>query len=378
MNDNKDNSLFTEMFGLPSEQPTEPQKMESQTEPVINSSQTIIKENKAEEVEVKIDENPSVVDEPISLNSESDISTLNYQDTEKNISNTESIIEMTPTKQEVEEIITLTPGIVEEPKNEEEQPIVENNILYSPEYIQPQVTEAPIVKKNKIVFNIIISILTGLSLCLGWYFVYTEFLSSDIDETKVEEIEEEKEEEPEEPIIEEPKLNFDENLSFYKGLTSNEVELYQERPYTPQEKTGVVKCENITPINQDNLLQVQNVYYIYYENYLTKKVLFVQTSTFQYQNLYNASLNSFDELEKAWEGKKGFKYIVKKYPDKNQIENTILINLAYGSYFVTDRDSKIYYRLSFKYNDKIAEVQKSIMNIEMNQGNLYCSTVLTK
>ena len=169
-----------------------------------------------------------------------------------------------------------------------------------------------VVKKNKIVFNIIISILTGLSLCLGWYFVYTEFLSPDIDETKVEEIEEEKEEEPEEPIIEEPKLNFDENLSFYKGLTSNEAELYQKRPYTPQEKTGVVKCENITPINQDNLLQVQNVYYIYYENYLTKKVLFVQTSTFQYQNLYNASLNSFDELEKAWEGKKGFKYIVKK------------------------------------------------------------------
>ena len=378
MNDNKDNSLFTEMFGLPSEQPTEPIKNEQPTEPIINSSTNIIKKEQVEEqinISTSVEEQPT--EEVIPLSSETEISSLNYQTTKEENLNSEPIIEMTPSKKVVEEIITLSPGIVEE-NSEAPQPIVENNILYSPEYIQNQVTESPIVNNNKIFFNIIISVLTGLSLCLGWYFVYTEFLSPDIEETKMEEQSEEPKEEIEEPIVEEPKINFDENLSFYKGLTTNESELYKKQPYTPQEKTGVIKCENISQINQDNLLDVQNVYYIYYENYLTKKVLFIQTSTFKYQNLYTSTLNSFNELEKAWEGKEGFKYTIKKYPDKNQIENSILINLAYGSYFVTDRDSKVFYRLSFKYNDKVAEVESSIMNIEMNQGNIYCSTVLTK
>lgn len=376
-NQNNNDNLFTQMFGLESEQPVTTPVTEAITEPST----------------IPVTEAPAIKEEkPTSSIPQNElIAALNFNDTPQP---QQSVIQ--PTKQQ-NEVMMLAPTSreeLEERTTPPTEPIIEEE-RFNPNAISSTPTEyvpsnfnsydsldlyAENTTGGKFFLKLLLIIIGVVVAIGGWFIFYTNVLKEEngentqqVEENQQEETQdEEKTETPEEPVI--YPIEFDEELSFIHSLTTNENELYQTEPFTPENSTGVIVCTNINPYSIGVGL-IQYEYYLYYEDYKLKKTITNEISVYQTEDDYNTMLTGLNQLQQMWAGKEGIRVKVNPYPDILGIHSIAYFNLAYGNYFVTDHDSNIYYRLKYNYNDNIKTTIGTLLGIEID--NLVCSSVIT-
>lgn len=382
-NNNDNENLFTQMFGQPSEQPTEPQTQAPQTEPVVEQAAVSTPVPPVQQIQ----ESPKV-EEPPSL-----MSSLNYQQesptTPSTQPPTDSVITLKPTTQEEldnrkdikEEAPTTEPIITKfTPNDIPSQPMEYHPTQYR-EY--DEYNDSASSPKGNIILKLGLILFGVCAIIGGWLVIYDKVLSNDEtpktpdtsntedNQNNEESSTETKEEEQTPPEV---KINFDENLSFYHSLTTNESELYQTEPYTPAKSTGVIRCENIK-IEEAVDGKAYFHYYLYYEDYKLKMTIHQEAVQLYDQTAYQTTVNSLAATQKLWADKEGIKYVYQTDPTSQTIVVSSWFNLAYGNYFVADRNSGIFYYLLYDYNDNIKTTMGTMFGNHV--GNLACSTVVT-
>lgn len=382
-NNNNNDNLFTQMFGLESEQPV----TEAPTVPLTSAPVTEVPTIPTEST------TSAPTTQPVPQPQNELINALNFN-------NTSSTQVSQPTTEPQNDIMMLAPTTQEEleerttPETEPEPIIQEtrfnpNSLPTTPtDYVPTQFPtyETPdIYEENttqgKYYFKLILIIVGVFAAIGGWFLFYTNVLKEDNDkeaeqvmQAKQEETVEEQEEneEPEEPLV--YPIQFDEEMNFFHSLTTNENELYQTEPYTPEKTTGVIVCTNLQPYSFGSGA-IMNEYYLYYEDYKLKKTIHNEISAYSSKEDYATMEQGYAALQQSWADKEGIKVKVNSYPDKLAFHTVAYFNLAYGNYFVTDHDSNIYYRLRYDYNDNIKSTMGTLLGIEA--GNLVCSSVIT-
>lgn len=384
LNNNNDENLFTQMFGLESEQPkTEAPTMpitEAPTQPMTSPVQVVPTTPQTEPQTQPMPQNELLA--AFNFNSNPTQQQTVIQPVQKQ----NEVMTLAPTSaQELEQ--RTTPPTEPEPVFEETR-FNPNAISSTPDNYVPtnfskydgteiyeeNTTEGKYFMKLALVF-IGVAAVVG-----GWFFFYTNVLKEENDKIaeQAEKLnnqkEEQKEEEeiPEEPVI--YPIEFDEEMNFYHSLTTNKNELKQTEPFTPEKSTGVIVCTNLKPYSFGSGAII-NEYYLYYEDYKLKKTIHNEISAYTSQEDYNTMALGYSSLQQMWADKEGIKVKVNAYPEQLAFHTIAYFNLAYGNYFVTDHDSNIYYRLRYDYNENVKDTMGTLLGVEID--NLVCSSVIT-
>lgn len=375
-NENND-SLFTQMFGLESEQPTElPPKEEVKEVPKIEEpvekapEQKIIKANNIEETDSVFQNNLSQLNQTLAP--------------KKPLESEQQEMTLSPTKK-VEETIFLTDEPIKKEEEEKEEVIEEvkfdpNAIPTEPYDYKPSnnFEQYPLenASKSSVFLKFLLILLCVGGLIGGWILLYSTVLAPEEEinnTTETEEQETTEEETPEEPEVE--KIEFSQSLSFYKGLTDNPDELNREYPYDPENKTGVVLCEFITPLTENNCT-VELKVFLYYENYLTKKTYSQQVNTLKDDTSFQEYINAAQIMESNFTDSESLSIDSKIDYNNKQVSIGLFSNLAYGSY-TNAGDTGLILKTKIDYDDNIKTAMAQIYGIEDFIGNIKCSTVKT-
>ena len=223
MENNNDNNLFTNMFGI-----------ESEEQPIV--------------------ETPVQVPAPVAEPKSAEQPTMQ-----------QPVVEPQVSKPVVEEIITLDSNKPIEQPVEEPAPSLET-INMNPNYqpVKPshqtnEIDDLDFDTSNNTNYKglaIILGItLVVVLLAFPLYTGLNNYLSKNKEETPQDNptVETPTSNEPttEEPTL--PPINFDMDLSFDKGYTNNPNEYHQTVAYKPEQYEGVIKCENIKTIASSDL-----------------------------------------------------------------------------------------------------------------------------
>ena len=391
-NNNSEESLFTQMFGQPSEQPKTEVKKETKTNQEINK-------NPFEDINNTND-----------LEQKKENSNNFFQSQELNLSEENTEKSLVP-----EEIIELSSNnlnqnnIVEENKrnilNEQTelnnlnfntetqlQTHPKNNFQsnsypsdQAPRFYPEETTSQPqnnqkTPKGNPSAGIILLVVLIGFIIYAVVDMNNQKKLENElIEPPKVTEVKKEpntQEEKEETPALPTPSINFDEKLEFDKGLTNIPSELKQTNPFTPTNKTGVIRCDSKANIKNDYFTQKMSVY-LYYEELLLKKYIQVSNLDFSNQNNYQLYKNSFQNLSTKHQNNEGFRVKYTLDPNNKRINATYYFNLAYGNK-VSDSESKLYLKLYVDYNDKITSALGALLYAEDYVNKLECSSIITE
>ncbi len=391
-NNNNNDNLFTQMFGLESEQPTtlppkeeQPvpeEKKEENTQPAQSSQEKVLIAEKKEQptsilpesrfqsgFDSQLNQLPSLTEEPQPVED-----TPIFSDEPITLSST-------PKK---EEVINLTPGIVIPQKEETPVRFDPNSITNTPQEYKPseEFSYEDLNPENTTASKFILKVLlifVGIAALIGgWILFYSTVLGpkneKEILKTTTSTEKNPNQETPE--TEEEPAkiIPFDQSLTFYKGLTDNQNELNQLLPYTPEEKTGVILCDLITPAESEEGKETVNIY-LYYEDHLLKKVYEEDILTVKNKKVYNNTVSIYKMLDSSFEDSESLT-LTAKYDDQNQkITMGMFSNLAYGSY--TNLNSEYNFKLKFEYNDNIKKAMARVFGEEILFNNVKCSSVKT-
>ncbi len=392
-NNNNNDNLFTQMFGLESEQPTslppkqeEPkkeEKKEDNIQPVSEVKEKVISSDTSEKPTSILPESRFQSGFDSQLNQLPSLTPVEQLEQDTPIFSDEPItISTTPKK---EEVINLTPGIVISPKTEKTEKFDPNSINnipneykssedFSYEDLNPENTTA-----SKFIFKILLIFIGIIALIGGWLLFYNtilgpindkDLLTSTTDTEKNPNQETEEQEETEEKKI----IPFDQTLSFYKGLVDDPNELNQTLPYTPKEKTGVIMCDLINTLETTDAEELYNVY-LYYEEHLLKKVYQEDILIIKDKEMYNSSAALHKIIDQSFEDTETLT-IDMKYDQTNQkITIGMFSNLAYGSY--GNVNSELNFKLDAEYNEDIKKTMERVFGSETLFGNIKCSSVKT-
>ncbi len=342
------NNLFTNMFGIESEEP------QLEPEPVSKPIENQI---------------PSPIPSPIPIE----------QPTES-------------TQQQVnQEIIVLDSNKPLEQTQVQSEPVQHlSNMNYTakpatPMNYQEMDTFAPAKEINYKVICIILVV--TLIAVLGAFFLYTgldSYLennsSNNNEQSEQKPVEENKQEEPKEepkaPTTPTTPITFDMTLSFDKGYTTKQHEFHQTQAYKPEASEGVIKCETIRKISDPNIGTAKVIVYIYYKDYMTKKLLSVNEWDLINSKIYNEFLIRLQTINSALSENEHL-YTQMIVDKKNYlIDYYMLADLAYNQ-ATNIPDSNYYIDVKLSYNAAIKNAMNKFLLDQRYSGNMYCSTLET-
>lgn len=179
----------------------------------------------------------------------------------------------------------------------------------------------------------------------------------------------------EEPTPESEKIiiNFDETLSFDNGVVDIANEVNQTTPYKPTATTGVIKCSTKKSITQSNYYYDAKMY-LQYEDYKLKKVLQVTESYFSSATAYEQNLLGLETVEASLGDRESLRMTHSKNDNNKKITFNILYNLVYGNKY-TDPNQTIMFVSHFEYDDDIESAMAAVI-YNQNFLNLFqCSSV---
>ncbi|MGN1371113.1 MAG: hypothetical protein ACI4XM_02375 [Candidatus Coprovivens sp.] len=360
-NENNNDNLFTQMFGIESEQQTPP----------ITKEEPIMQENPFQTLDSS-EQHPNIKEEQNTLEDNKSIQSLNQNNPNK------------PNNEP--DIITLTSTPKEEPNTIKEQPPQENiipkfdsNAIPTNQYNQysdNNQLDNDDISTNGTGLKISLVLIGIIVLSFGWLYFYNFVLNPSTENPnqqleKNSSTDEKEDEETEEPIV----INFSQNLSFYKGLVDDENELNQETPYEPAAKTGVIKCELIEPL-KDSSLTTNTITYLYYEKNLLKKSYMQQMINISDKNTFTTLANYYKELESQYTNTENFTLDIQIDYISQTITVGIFSNLAYGSYVKSPIEG-MNLQIKLNYNDTIKKSMGVLLGAEETLGNVKCSSVKT-
>ena len=331
--ENNNNNLFTNMFGVESED-----NPEEQLPNTLNSL------NKSEEINIEPEINQS--------SNEIELPSLANQPEPQPVSQ-DDVIKLDSIKEEQQNPIPTINSVETAKTNVDD--------------------EDPSEKKSPAVIIFLMIALIGGGLLM---FV-TTFLESTPKENKKPVLQEE----PPTTIInqEETKpatiTSFDTTFTFEKGYTENENELNKTEAFTPEKSEGIIKCENIEAIKTNNVLK-NNSYYIYYKDYKTKKIIMSTKYKYGSNYQYNTYTTSLETIKTDSEKHDNITVRI----DNNNVDFStdlhILVDLAYGNAFEYSSD---YYTFEFpmNYNTEINTAMNKLLSKEEYKENMQCSTIIT-
>lgn len=374
-NNNNDN-LFTQMFGLESEQP---QTQPPQTEPpkVENIQQNQVPSPTTEQHIISSQQLPQTAQ----VYQQSLASELNQKDTQPIQEKNNDVVTISPTNKEEMIELTTTPNTKEEPQETPTEPKFNPNAIptapydYVPNPIYPGEENIGIPSSNGIGLKIFLTLILVIALICGWLYYYNIVLDP-VEENPTQKVDD-KAEVPEETeeVEEELKINFTQSLTFYKGLVSDEKELNQEFPYEPAATTGVVRCELIEP-TKDNGTTINIHAYLYYENYKLKKTYIQQISNFEDKNTFEQNVTTIEEFVKSFNNTENLTLDSQIDKTNQTIKFGMFSNLAYGSYTNSLQEGAIS-KLKFNNDDSIKKAMSTMYGLDGMIGNIKCSSVKT-
>ena len=377
-NNNNNDNLFTQMFGLEPEQPqtlppkTEPPKVENtQPEPAT----TPVTEQRVISAQTNTQTNQ--------MFQQSLASELNQKVAQPIQEEHNDVVTLSPTKKEEIIELTDTPISKEEPQEVATEPKFDPNALptepydYVPSPTYPGEENIGIPSSNGIGVKIFLVLIFVIVLVCGWLYYYNTVLDP-AEETPTQEVNDEVEEEieePEEKVEETPKINFTQSLAFYKGLVSDENELNQEFPYEPAATTGVVRCELIEPM-KDSETTINLHAYLYYEDYKLKKTYLQQITNFKDKSTFNQNVTAIEEIVNSYNNTEVLTVDSQIDKTSQTIKFGMFSNLAYGSYTNSSQEGMIA-KIKFNYDDSIKKAMSTMYGLDGMIGNIKCSSVKT-
>ncbi len=258
------------------------------------------------------------------------------------------------------------------------EPVQVQDDFYTRQTINNNINPEPVIKDNgdKGAIMIILILIGVISLIFvgGWFY---KTVLNPVEKTQTEEKQEEKENKPAEPEQKptptpEIVIDFNQDLSFYYGLTTDTTELNQKKAYNPVAPTGVIKCSTVNPVIVNNATTHHDMY-LYYENYQLKKSIDISTMKFKSSADFKTQKDAFLLMESVFNSA-GYNQITKINSQSLTIQTNILVDLAYGNYFATP-DQSLKFKLLYDYNENI----KDAMDIGLTKGTYgkysTCSTV---
>lgn len=351
MENNNNNNLFTNMFGIESEEQPPPQ-------------QSPVQEPTPERQQVQPTVQPQVIQQPV----------MQPQVKQQPI---------------VEEIITLDSNKpIETPVVEEPKPSLETinmNPNYQPVKPSHQIDEIDDLDynpSNNINYKGLVIIL-GITLVvvLLAFPIYTGLNNyfSKNDEEVQEPQPQTQTPTQQEPTTEEtptlPPINFDMDLSFDKGYSNNPNEYHQTIAYKPEQYEGVIKCENIKTLvssaGKENV-----IIYLYYKDLMLKKYMLIDDLKFNNVNTYNDYIAYYQSLEALTSGNEHLYTRILVSDSLYRINFTMLVDLAYNQ-AIRIPGEKIYYDVQMSYNTPIKNAMNKFLTNKSISGNMYCSTLAT-
>lgn len=331
------NNLFTNMFGMESEEQPLQQPV---PEPVPQPVQSVEPVQQTIKPSIQIEQ--PVIEEIIVLDSNP-----------------------TPIEQQTQ--------VVEQPTlnsiNSNPTEIKENNINYE----EQSVPKENIYKPICIILGITLLIVV---LAFPLYNVVNNYLYSN----KEQEVKNEQPTPQEEPKVEEqpqtPVLNieFDLDLSFDKGYNKDEYQ--RTSSYKPVSSEGVIKCENKNPIMHDQGINNMAIYY-YYKDFMVKKLLTVDYLKLNNSTIYNQYINNIQTILSITESNQHLFTKVLVDEHEYRINYYMMADLAY-SQAVRIPDSNYYIDITVSYNTPIQSAMNKILGDSNYIGNAYCSTINTQ
>lgn len=377
-NNNNNDNLFTQMFGLESEQP---QTLSTKTEhPKIETTQSEPATTPATEQRVISAQTNTQTNQVFQ---QSLASELNQKVTQPAPEEPNDIVTLSPTKKEEIIELTDTPISKEEPQEVTIEPKFDPNALptepydYVPSPTYPGEENIDIPSSNGIGVKIFLVLIFVIILVCGWLYYYNTVLDP-AEETPTQEVNKESEEEieePEEKVEETPKINFTQSLAFYKGLVSDENELNQEFPYEPAATTGVVRCELIEPM-KDSETTINIHAYLYYEDYKLKKTYLQQITNFKDKSTFNQNVTAIEEIVNSYNNTEVLTVDSQIDKTSQTIKFGMFSNLAYGSYTNSSQEGMIA-KIKFNYDDSIKKAMSTMYGLDGMIGNIKCSSVKT-
>lgn len=373
MQDNNDNNLFTQMFGLETEEPKVEELPSNNVQEKIETQTSIKTEENINNNNQQIEESSHQQNQVITSSTQeksSNLNQLNFSSQNNEVINLSSSSpqQTAPTNTQIElssndNYPTQTYSPTNKSDIEDFTPFEKSDIKNG---------------TNALAQASIILILI-LILCGSWFFIYNTFIN----------VEEELTNAPQEnnDIVddnqlsgqgnkqEEKTITFDETLSFYNGLTNNSNELNQKVAYTPTDATGVIKCSSTENVLIDSSIESFDLYF-YYQNYQLKKFLLLNKAKYSSESDYQLLNESCNILMENFETSEGVKYKCNLNKSAREIETTVLLNLAYGNYYQTSYKD-YYLKFEYTYNENIKNSMSRILTNSYYLNKVTCSTVLT-
>jgi hypothetical protein len=384
-NENND-SLFTQMFGLESEEPNvveQPEvlddvpeilSLKDNDEPIKQPEQRIIRSNNT----------------TVNVNTfESNLNQLNKSTlTPQKSNNTQNNI-TTSTSKSFNDTIVLSSEPIKNKQEEPENKEVLEEVKFDPNAIPSgennstpmDFNEYPLDTETKsgIAKKILLILLCVVGLIGGWILLYNSVLApkeeQNINNNDSNNKTEDEVKEDEETKEEVKKLEFDQTLSFYKGLVDNPEELYREYPFEPTESTGVILCEFINPL-EDSETKINLNVYLYYENYLLKKSYIQQITDVKSKNNFLSLVSAATAIDNGYIDTESLTIDTKIDYNNQRITLGMFSNLAYGSY-VNPGEGNIILKIKYDYDDNIKSGMAKVFGADDFIGNIKCSSVKT-
>lgn len=372
MENNNDNNLFTNMFGVESEETkVEPAQVAAEQSrdvatvqeptPVVASS-PVVKEQPQSPIPSPI---PPQAVTPVNQTANEELITLDSNNVQ---------IQSAPANP-----VPEVPPVVEQPV---EQPVIQPQ--FSP---QPQNTynELDFSQQPKEVNYKLICIILAVTLVIigALFLAYTgidNYLKNNPPAQEPPVVEEQQKEEekptPQAPVEPAEPIKFDLTLSFDKGDTTDVNEYHVKQGFKPAKSEGVVLCQNISPVIYGGV-GVENVMvYIYYKDYQTKKILTINDWQLIDQKNYNEILTMYQTTTAIVSGNEHMDTQIRIDQKEYIVQYFMLADLAYNQ-AVRIPESKYYFDIKISYNTPIQKAMNKFLTQERYTNNMYCTTIVT-
>lgn len=371
---NNDNNLFTQMFGLETEEsPLENSPKSSQQENNIQSITNVPGEeklNNSQQVESSLQQ-PKQVIIPSTQENSNNLNQLNFSSQNDEVINLSSFSNVQTSSNNTQ--IELSSN-----DNSPAQTYTSTSNLDLEDFAPFE--KSDIKNGANALAQVSIILIVILFLCGGWFFVYNTFV--DIEEKELSKVNQESNDivdgnqsSEQNNEYEEKTITFDETLSFYNGLTNNSNELNQKVAYTPAASTGVIKCSSTENVLIDSNTENFDLYF-YYQNYQLKKFLLLNKAKYTNESDYQLLIEGCNILMENFETSEGVKYKCNLNKSAREVETTVLLNLAYGNYYQTSHKD-YYLKFEYTYNENIKNSMSRILTNSYYLNKVTCSTVLT-
>ena len=347
MENNNDN-LFTNMFGVESEEPS----VQPVEQPVAEPTPVPV-----------VPPTPIPPQQPVTM---------------------EQPIQNQPVNQE---IIVLDSNKPQEPEPVPVQPQEPTPKLNSMNYTAKPVTPldyqemdkfAPAKETNYKVICIVLVV--TLVAVIGAFFLYTGLdtylennSSNNNEQSEQKPVDDNKQEEPKVPTT---PIVFDMDLSFDKGYTTKTHELHQTQAYKPEASEGVIKCETIRRLSDPNIGTAKEIVYIYYKDYMTKKLLTINEWSLINSKIYNEYLIGLQTINSALSANEHLYTQILVDKTNYLIDYYMLVDLAYNQ-ATKIPNSNYYIDVKLSYNAAIKNAMNKFLLDQRYSGNMYCSTLET-